>query len=135
VRAIFSPSIKKHGLATENLVCNIHLPSPLEDAKKTNSHKHRPLKTTTSTRIIACVEMNKDNIYNLFSGKQRKFVAYVLNNYINQGVDELDIEKLSTVLSAKYGSLHSAQEKLGTVSDIQSLFVTFQEKLYMENAG
>ena len=50
-------------------------------------------------------------------------------------MDELDIEKLSTVLSAQYGSLHSAQEKLGTVSDIQSLFVTFQEKLYMENAG
>jgi len=55
--------------------------------------------------------------------------------FINQGVDELDIEKLSTVLSAQYGSLHSAQEKLGTVSDIQSLFVSFQEKLYMENAG
>jgi len=50
-------------------------------------------------------------------------------------VDELDIEKLSKVLSAKYGSLHSAQEKLSTVNDIQNLFVTFQEKLYMENAG
>ena len=83
----------------------------------------------------ARVETNKDNIYNLLSDKQREFVAYVLKNYITEGVDELDIEKLSTVLSAKYGSLHSAQEKLGTVSDIQSLFVSFQEKLYLEKVS
>lgn len=83
----------------------------------------------------ARVETNKDNIYNLLSDKQREFVAYVLNNYINQGVDELDIEKLSTVLSAKYGSLHSAQEKLGSVSDIQTLFISFQEKLYLREAS
>ena len=83
----------------------------------------------------ARVETNKDNIYNLLSDKQREFVVYVLKNYITEGVDELDIEKLSTVLSAKYGSLHSAQEQLGTVSDIQSLFVSFQEKLYLEKVS
>ena len=83
----------------------------------------------------ARVETNKDNIYNLLSDKQREFVAYVLKNYITEGVDELDIEKLSTVLSAKYGSLHSAQEQLGSVKDIQGLFVSFQEKLYLEKVS
>jgi type I restriction enzyme R subunit len=55
------------------------------------------------------VETNKDNIYNLLNTKQREFVEYVLRNYVNIGVDELDVGKLSTVLTAKYGSIHAAQ--------------------------
>lgn len=44
--------------------------------------------------------------------------------------DELDVTKLSTVLTAKYGSIHAAQEQLGSVQDIQSTFVDFQQYLY-----
>jgi hypothetical protein len=33
--------------------------------------------------------------------QQREFVRYVLRNYIAQGVDELDIGKLATVLRSK----------------------------------
>ena len=44
--------------------------------------------------------------------------------------DELDVTKLSTVLTAKYGSIHAAQEQLGGVQDIQSTFVDFQQYLY-----
>lgn len=76
------------------------------------------------------VETNKDNIYNLLNQKQREFVEYVLRNYVNIGVDELDAGKLSTVLTAKYGSIHAAQQALGTVQDIQKTFVDFQQHLY-----
>ena len=62
--------------------------------------------------------------------QQREFVSYVLRNYVNEGVDELDVGKLSTVLAAKYGSIHAAQEQLGSVQDIQSTFVDFQQYLY-----
>ena len=78
----------------------------------------------------ARVETNKDNIYNLLNQKQREFVEYVLRNYVNIGVDELDVGKLSTVLTAKYGSIHAAQQALGTVQDIQKTFVEFQQHLY-----
>ena len=78
----------------------------------------------------ARVETNKDNIYNLLNEEQQEFVAYVLRNYINVGVDELDVGKLSTVLNAKYGSINEAQKKLGSPQEIQNIFVEFQQKLY-----
>ena len=87
------------------------------------------------TTRAARVETNKDNIYNLLNDKQREFVGYVLRNYIDVGVDELDVSKLSTVLTAKYGSIHSAQEQLGSVTDIQKTFVDFQGELYAEFAS
>ena len=78
----------------------------------------------------ARVETNKDNIHNLLNAEQKEFVAYVLRNYVDVGVDELDIGKLSTVLVAKYGSLNAAQQALGNVQSIQSTFVDFQQHLY-----
>ncbi len=86
------------------------------------------------TTRAARVATSEDNIYNLLNDKQREFVEYVLCNYIDVGVDELDVGKLSTVLTAKYGSIHAAQEELGTVQDIQSTFVDFQKYLYMDAA-
>ena len=82
----------------------------------------------------ARVETNKDNIYNLLNEQQREFVAYVLRNYVNEGVDELDVGKLSTVLTAKYGSIHAAQQRLGNVQDIQRTFIEFQKYLYSKSA-
>lgn len=78
----------------------------------------------------ARVETNKQNIYYLLNDKQREFVSFVLRNYVNEGVDELDVGKLSTVLTAKYGSINAAQRELGGVQDIQRTFVDFQRHLY-----
>lgn len=82
----------------------------------------------------ARVETNKDNIFNLLNLKQREFVGYVLRNYVDAGVDELDIGKLSTILNARYGSIHAAQSELGSVQEIQKTFVGFQAHLYQEVA-
>ena len=57
----------------------------------------------------------QDNILHLLNEEQREFVSYVLRNYQNEGVDELDVSKLSNVLTAKYGSLHAAQQTLGSI--------------------
>ena len=83
----------------------------------------------------ARVETNKDNIYTLLNAQQREFVSYVLLNYVNVGVDELDVAKLSTVVTAKYGSLDAGQQKLGSMKDIQHTFIEFQEHLYKEAVG
>lgn len=80
----------------------------------------------------ARVETSKDNIFNLLNAEQREFVSYVLRNYVDVGVDELDVGKLSTVLTAKYGSIHAAQQALGDVPTIQSTFINFQKHLYAE---
>jgi len=84
---------------------------------------------------IARVETGKHNIYTLLNANQREFVSYVLRNYIEVGVDELDVAKLSTVLSAKYGSLHEAQQQLGKTEEIQRTFINFQKYLYEEAIG
>lgn len=76
------------------------------------------------------VETNKDNIYNMLNATQRDFVEYVLRNYVDVGVDELDVSKLSTVLTVKYGSIHAAQEQLGTPQEIRQTFIEFQKQLY-----
>ena len=83
----------------------------------------------------ARAETNKDNIYNLLNDKQREFVSYVLRNYVEVGVDELDVSKLSTVLTAKYGSINAAQQELGSVQEIQSTFVDFQAELYRDEVA
>ena len=82
----------------------------------------------------ARVETNRENIFNMLNEEQRTFVEFVLRNYVQEGVDELDLSKLSTLLNAKYGSTHAAQQKLGFVAEIKDLFVGFQRRLY-EEAG
>ena len=76
------------------------------------------------------METNRDNIFNLLSTAQRDFVDFVLRNYIEVGVDGLDVGNLSTVLTAKYGSIHEAQQQLGVPEEIQRMFVDFQQRLY-----
>jgi type I restriction enzyme R subunit len=83
----------------------------------------------------ARVESNQSNIYTLLDAPQREFVTYVLSNYVQQGVDELDIGKLSTILQAKYGSVHAAQQQLGDAEDIRQTFIDFQRHLYDEKAA
>lgn len=81
------------------------------------------------------VETAKDNIYMFLNEAQREFVRYVLRNYVDVGVDELDISRLSTVLTAKYGSMHGAQKQLGDAKQIQSTFIDFQQHLYAAKAA
>ena len=71
----------------------------------------------------------------MLNAEQKEFISCVLRNYVDVGVDELDVSKLSTVLTAKYGSIHAAQEALGNVQSIQSTFIDFQQHLYKEAVG
>ena len=79
-----------------------------------------------SARVAASL----DNILHMLNAEQREFVEYVLRNYIDVGVDELDVGKLGTILTAKYGGINAAQQKLGTTDDIRETFIEFQKHLY-----
>ena len=76
------------------------------------------------------VNTNRSNILNFLNQNEREFVEYVLQNYIDIGEDELDIRKLSTLITAKHGSINAGQEKLGNLKDIQKTFINFQVNLY-----
>lgn len=71
-------------------------------------------------------------IFALLNDKQKEFLSFVLNKYVESGVDELDQDKLPILLTNKYQSLSDAKEILGDVANISRLFVEFQEYLYKE---
>ncbi|MBP6749882.1 MAG: DEAD/DEAH box helicase family protein [Xanthomonadaceae bacterium] len=64
------------------------------------------------------------------SDPQRAFVDFVLAQYVAQGVDELDQDKLSPLLKLRYRSLSDAFDALGDPEGVRDLFVGFQKHLY-----
>jgi type I restriction enzyme R subunit len=69
-------------------------------------------------------------VRNSLSEKQQAFVAFVLDHYVKQGVDQLDIEKLAPLLRLKYGTIEDATAVLGAPADIRRVFIDFQRYLY-----
>lgn len=62
--------------------------------------------------------------------KQQVFIAFVLSQYVLQGVQELDQEKLSPLLRLKYRALPDAFAELGKPDLVRKVFVGFQRHLY-----
>ena len=77
----------------------------------------------------------KQTIFILLNEKQKEFIEFVLSQYIEMGVEELEQEKLPILLTNKYQSLEDAKEILGDVATISSLFIEFQKYLYMQKAA
>ena len=69
-------------------------------------------------------------IFSSLSGKQKEFVEFVLQKYVESGVNELDQEKLPDLLTLKYKALSDAEVELGGVPKIKAMFVDFQKHLY-----
>ena len=72
-------------------------------------------------------------VHQQFNDKQQAFVDFVLAQYVKQGVDELDAEKLSPLLKLRYGALNDAIQYLGEAEQIRQVFVGFQRYLYEPN--
>ncbi len=71
-----------------------------------------------------------------FGAKQQAFLDFVLGHYVEQGVQELDQEKLTPLLRLRYGgSLADAVADLGRAEDIGAAFAGFQKFLCQEAAG
>ncbi|MDC0055134.1 DEAD/DEAH box helicase family protein [Pseudomonadota bacterium] len=80
------------------------------------------------------VDLAEDNIYQFINKDQVDFIRFVLNNYIQEGIDELDISNLSTIINAKYGSINEAQKELGSSNEIKEAFTDFQKYLYQKSS-
>ena len=86
---------------------------------------------TREVRVAA----SQNNIFALLDNKQKEFLEFVLSKYIESGVEELDQEKLPTLLKNKYQSLEDAKDILGEVPKIRSLFIEFQKYLYQQRVA
>ncbi|MFH1585946.1 MAG: DEAD/DEAH box helicase family protein [archaeon] len=61
---------------------------------------------------------------------QKEFLDFVLSKYVESGVEELDLDKLSPLLKLKYQEVTDAIELLGGVKKIKETFINFQKVLY-----
>jgi type I restriction enzyme R subunit len=62
--------------------------------------------------------------------KQQEFINFVLNQYVKEGVEELDMDKLTELLELKYLQIADAKKELGSIANIRESFVNFQPMLY-----
>ena len=60
---------------------------------------------------------------------------FILEQYIKEGFEELDDEKLPKLLELKYKSISDAKRTLGSIKNIRTTFIDFQEHLYAEKVG
>jgi len=76
-------------------------------------------------------DMAKVEIHSHFNKKQQAFLDFVLAHYVEQGVRELDQEKLTPLLRLKYNdSIADAVAELGRPEEIGKVFSEFQQYLY-----
>ena len=94
------------------------------------AHVAFALQPLTRSNRVAIAE---NEIHKHFADKQSAFIDFVLGQYIKQGVDELNQEKLKDLIGLKYQSIHDAASELGNASEIRQLFVGFQKYLYQPN--
>jgi type I restriction enzyme R subunit len=65
-----------------------------------------------------------------YGDPQRAFLDFVLGQYVNEGVRELDEQKLPPLVELKYGTFMDATRVLGAIEDIRKMFLDFQPYLY-----
>lgn len=64
------------------------------------------------------------------NSKQTEFVDFVLQQYILQGYGELSLDNLPELIKLKYGTINDAKAVLGSLGEINKVFVGFQKELY-----
>jgi len=70
-----------------------------------------------------------------FNNKQQAFLDFVLSQYVKEGVDELETEKLSPLLKLRYNNaISDALADLGDAKQIRKMFVGFQKYLYQQTS-
>ena len=71
-----------------------------------------------------------------FNGKQQAFLSFVLAHYVQEGVEELDRDKLRPLLLLKYNNaISNAVADLGQPEEIGKAFAGFQRFLYQDQAA
>ena len=64
---------------------------------------------------------------------EKDFVNYIINLYINEGIDELGSNKLPDIIAMMYGSIPDGMRVLGGVNVAKNVFLDFQKNLYLSS--
>jgi type I restriction enzyme R subunit len=73
----------------------------------------------------------RTEVHHAFNDKQQAFVDFVLDQYVKEGFEELDAEKLTPLLRLRYkNAISDAVADLGSADQIRNVFVGFQKYLY-----
>jgi type I restriction enzyme, R subunit len=75
-------------------------------------------------------DTHKGAIMAQYDDKLQAFLDFVLNQYVQEGVGELDRDKLPHLLELKYQAVGDAANQLGGIASIKDAFVGFQKHLY-----
>lgn len=76
------------------------------------------------------VKASIESIHDELDQKQQEFVDFVLSQYVELGVDELDREKLPQLISVKYGNLNDGLAQIGGIDKATAAFLGSQRRLY-----
>ena len=76
------------------------------------------------------VKATIDGIHDQLDERQQEFVDFVLSQYVELGVDELDREKLPQLIAVKYGNLNDGLAKIGGIDQAMAAFLGSQRRLY-----
>jgi type I restriction enzyme R subunit len=66
----------------------------------------------------------------LYTDPQQAFLDFVLEQYVKEGVGELDQSKLPQLLDLRHQSTADAETALGPIASIREVFIGFQPGLY-----
>jgi len=108
----------------EDLASVIHAEdSDLFDVLAYVAYSTKPIKRSQRAKYV-------ESHFSQYESKQRAFLDFVLKQYIESGVGELDDDKLPELLNLKYQAIADAKLELGDISSIRETFIGFQEYLY-----
>ena len=85
---------------------------------------------TRTARADQCKVYVMDN----YEARQFAFIEFVLQQYVKEGISELDDERIGKLVNLKYGSPMNALQELGKPDAIRSMFCNFQQYLYKKAA-
>ena len=85
---------------------------------------------TTPVERKQRVDLVRTEIIANLNSKQTDFIDFVLQQYIQQGYNQLSLENLPELIKLKYGTINDAKAELGSVGEISKVFIEFQKELY-----
>jgi type I restriction enzyme R subunit len=101
--------------------------SDLFDVLEFVKYALKPIARTTRAKVARSV------IESNLEAKQLEFVDFLVSQYVESGVGELEESKLETLLEIKYQDVFHGVKVLGNgePSKVRNLFLMFQKNLYL----
>jgi type I restriction enzyme R subunit len=80
-------------------------------------------------------ELSRERLTPDFKANQIEFVDFLVAQYVATGVEELDEDKLQTLIKIKYRNVMDGVTALGSADIAKRIFLKFQENLYLPHSS